>query len=78
LNYWTYQTNAGVFSIIERTSRGVDLYFEQIHLGHYRSPVDAAEQAGRGDHPPLECAPDDGKSLKLPTAVHEWKFMRKP
>ena len=78
MNYWTYQTTAGVFSIIERTSRGVDLYFGETHIGYYSSPVEAAEQVGRGEHPPLGCAPDNGKSLGLPIAVHEWKFIRNP
>ena len=77
MNYWTYQTTAGVFSIVERTSRGVDLYFGDMHVGHYNSPVEAAEQVARGDHPPLACAPDDGKTLGLPVAVHEWKFVRR-
>ena len=76
MNYWTFSTSKGVFSIVERTSRGVDLYFGQHLVGYYRSPVQAAEQVGNGDHPALPCAPDDGRTLGVPLAVHEWTFIR--
>lgn len=76
LNYWTFPTKAGVFSIVERSSRGVDLYFGPGRIGHYRSPVEAAEIAGSGSHPPLPCAPEDGKTLGVPLAVHHWAFAR--
>jgi hypothetical protein len=81
LNYWTFPTTQGVFSIAERSSRGVDLYFGHQRVGYYRSPVEAAEQVGTGNHPPLPCAPEDGKSLGVPSAVHKWNFgssLRKP
>ena len=74
--YWTYQTSSGLFTIVERKSRGVDLYFGQTHLGHHPSPVEAAELAAKGEHPPLPCAPEDGRSLGLPEAVHNWRFSR--
>ena len=77
MNYWTYTTPEGEFFIVERWSRGVDLFFGQDRLGHYRSPVEAAERVGKGDHPPLRCAPEDGKTLGVPLAVHEWTFVRK-
>src|ERR1019366_1924701 len=76
LNYWTYTTTEGVFSIVERASRGVDLFFGQHRVGHYRNPVEAAEQVGKGNHPALPCAPEDGKTLGVPLAVHEWMFVR--
>ena len=76
MNYWTYATSAGVFSIVERTSRGVDLYFGENLVGHYRSPVQAAEAVGMGNHPELTCAPENGKSLGVPLAAHEWTFVR--
>jgi len=76
LNYWTYSSSQGQFSIVERSSRGVDVYFGQILIGHYRSPVEAAEQIASGNHPPLACAPDDGVSLGVPAAVHHWEFVR--
>ncbi len=77
LNYWTYATPRGVFSIVERSSRGVDLFFEQQQIGHYRSPVEAAEQVGNGKHAALPCDPENGKTLGVPRAVHEWAFTRK-
>ena len=76
LNYWTYATSEGDFSIVERHSRGVDLYFGQTFVGHYRNPVAAAENVGSGNHPALACAPADGKSLGVPPAVHNWTFVR--
>jgi hypothetical protein len=76
LNYWKYETPKGSFSIVERSSRGVDAYFGQNLVAHYRSPVEAAEQIGNGNHPELPCAPDNGKSLGVPAAVHEWTFLR--
>jgi hypothetical protein len=76
LNYWTYSSSQGPFSIVERSSRGVDVYFGQSLIAHYRSPVDAAEQIAQGNHPPLACAPDDGVSLGVPAAVHQWEFVR--
>jgi hypothetical protein len=76
VNYWTYTTSKGAFSIVERSSRGVDVYFGQDFVAHYRSPVDAAEQIAGGTHPPLPCAPENGQSLGVPAAVHEWTFMR--
>jgi hypothetical protein len=76
LSYWTYSTAKGVFSIVERTSRGVDLYFGQTLVAQYRSPVDAAEQLAQGNHPVLPCAPEDGKSLGVPSAVHQWTFVK--
>ena len=76
MNYWTYTTPEGVFSIVERSSRGVDLYFGQHRVGHYRSPVEAAERVGKGEHPPLPCTPENGKTLRVPLAVHEWAFVR--
>jgi hypothetical protein len=76
LNYWKYDTPKGVFSIVERASRGVDAYFGQILVAHYASPVQAAEEISGGRHHQLACAPDDGKSLGVPGAVHEWTFVR--
>jgi hypothetical protein len=76
VNYWTYTSSEGVFSIIERSSRGVDVYFGHNPAGHYRSPVEAAEEIAKGNHPPLACAPHDGKSLGVPSAVHNWQFVR--
>lgn len=76
MNYWKFDTSKGSFSIVERSSRGVDVYFDQNLLSHYRNPVQAAEKIGSGDHPELACAPDNGKSLGVPSAVHEWKFIR--
>jgi hypothetical protein len=81
LNYWTFPTTQGVFSIAERSSRGVDVYFGQQRVGYYRSPVEAAEEIANGKHSPLPCAPEDGNSLGVPSAVHEWTFgstFRKP
>jgi hypothetical protein len=75
-NYWTYPTPEGDFSIVERHSRGVDLFFGRCFLGHYRNPVSAAIQVANGEHPPLPCAPADGKSLCVPAAVHDWTFVR--
>jgi hypothetical protein len=75
LNYWTYATTAGVFSIVERSSRGVDLFFGQNHIGHYSNPLLAAEELAKGNHPALACAPEDGKSLCVPSAVHDWQFV---
>jgi len=64
-----------VFSIVERSSRGVDLYFGQTHVGHYSNPLLAAEELAQGNHPALPCAPEDGKSLGVPSAVHNWQFV---
>jgi hypothetical protein len=77
VNYWIYETRKGIFSIVERTSRGVDAYFGQSLVARYGSPVQAAEEIGSGSHPELACAPDNGKSLGVPAAVHEWTFVRK-
>ncbi len=76
MNKWTFETTCGHFAIVERASRGVDLYFVDQHLGHYRTPVEAAEAAGNGTHPELRCAPEDGKSLGVPPGVHNWTFSR--
>lgn len=75
MNYWTYATREGAFSIVERSSRGVDVYFGQSLVGHFRSPVEAAEAVGNGNHQALSCVPDNGKSLGVPTAVHDWTFV---
>ena len=75
MNYWTYATPAGVFSIVERSSRGVDLFFDQNYVGHYGNPLLAAEELAKGNHPTLSCAPEDGKSLGVPSAVHDWMFV---
>ena len=76
MSYWTFATSQGAFSIVERASRGVDLFFGQQRIAYYRSPVEAAEEAGKGNHPTLPCAPEDGKTLGVPLAVHEWIFVR--
>lgn len=76
MNYWTYATSSGDFSIIERNSRGVDLYFGESFLGHYRNPVTAAQEVGSGEHPILSCAPETGKSLCVSSGVHKWKFVQ--
>ena len=76
MNYWTYATPAGDFSIVERHSRGVDLYFGEAFLGHYPNPVTAAEEVGSGEHPILSCDPETGKSLRVPSSVHNWNFAR--
>lgn len=76
MSYWTFPTSQGTFSIVERTSRGVDLFFGQHRVGYYRSAVEAAEEVGKGNHPALPCAPEDGKSLGVPNAVHDWTYVR--
>jgi hypothetical protein len=76
MNYWTYATSAGDFAIVERNSRGVDLYFGESFLGHYRNPMAAAEDVGSGGHPTISCAPENGKSLRVPSNLHDWKFTR--
>lgn len=76
MSYWTYPTSQGAFLIVERASRGVDLFFGQQHLAYYRSPVEAADEVGNGNHPKLPCVPEDGKSLGVPRAVHKWTFVR--
>jgi len=77
LNYWTFATREGVFSIVERSSRGVDLYLGQNFVSHFRNPMAAAEELSNGNHPPLPCAPEDGKSLGVPAAVHDWMFVHR-
>jgi hypothetical protein len=77
MSYWTFTTPKGMFSIVERTSRGVDLFFDSQPLGYYRDPVQAAEEVGSGVHKPLPCAPDTGKSLGVPMAVYEWTYVRR-
>ncbi|MGZ5927447.1 MAG: hypothetical protein ACXWLJ_12285 [Rhizomicrobium sp.] len=76
MNYWTYATSVGDFAIVERNSRGVDLYFGESFLGHYRNPMAAAEDVGSGSHPTISCAPENGKSLRVPSNLHDWKFLR--
>jgi hypothetical protein len=76
LNCWTYVTPKGDFTIVERHSRGVDFYFAGSFVAHYRNPVMAAEEIGSGNHPTLSCAPETGKSLAVPHAVHDWVFVR--
>lgn len=49
---------AGDFSIVERHSRGVDLYFGRSAIGHYRNPVMVAEEVGSGSHSALWCEPN--------------------
>lgn len=75
MSHWTFLTPKGLFVIAERTSKGVDLFFDNDYLGRYTSPVEAAEAAASGNHPALLCAPDDGKSLGVPPAVHDWAFV---
>ena len=75
MSYWTHVTNKGIFSIVERPSKGVDVYFGQTLIGHYLSPLKAAEAVGSGDHAGLPCAPDDGRSLSVPN-VHAWTFVK--
>jgi hypothetical protein len=74
VSYWTHRTGKGLFSIVERP-RGVDAYFGQSLIGHYRSPVQAAEAVGKGEHAGLACAPEDGRSLCVPN-VQDWIFVR--
>ena len=76
MSSWIFATSQGTFSIVERASRGVDLLFNQQLVGHYRTPVEAAEEVGRGNHPTLPCAPENGKTLGVPHAVHDWTFVR--
>jgi hypothetical protein len=76
LNRWTYATTEGDFWIVERSGRGVDLYFGNSFIAHYRNPVEAAEDVGGGTHAALPCAPKNGKSLRVPSALHDWKFLR--
>ena len=76
MNYWKFETSKVIFSIVERTSRGVDAYFGKNLLTQYRSPVVAAEEISAGNHPELVCSPDDGKTLGVPSAVREWTFVR--
>lgn len=76
MSYWTCATDKGIFSIVERASRGVDACFGQTMIGHFRSPVQAAEAVGKGNHSGLPCAPRDGQSLGVPSGVHQWMFVR--
>jgi hypothetical protein len=73
--YWRHDTTKGAFIIAERSSKGVDLYFGQNVIGQYPTPRDAALAAGNGEHADLPCAPDNGKSLGVPVAASEWKFV---
>ena len=75
MSYWMHVTNKGTFSIVELPSKGVDAYFGQALIGHYRSPVQAAEAVGNGDHAGLPCAPEDGRSLGVPN-VCAWTFVK--
>jgi hypothetical protein len=72
---WLFKSNKGTFSIVERSAKGVDLFFDHTVVGQYVNPKDAAEHAGTGSHYPLPCAPDDGKSLGVPTDVSRWDFV---
>ena len=73
--YWAYVTSKGIFSIVERRSRGVDAYFGQTLIGQYRTPLQAADAVGKGEHAGLSCAPDDGRSLGVPN-VQSWTFVK--
>ena len=75
MSHWTFLSQKGIFSIAERTSKGVDVFFDNHRIGHFASPVEAAEAVASGNHPALPCAPDDGKSLGVPPAVHDWTFV---
>jgi hypothetical protein len=72
---WLFKSDKGTFSIIERTTKGVDLFFDNAVVAQYASPKDAAESVGSGAHPPLSCAPDDGKVLGVPADVSRWQFV---
>jgi hypothetical protein len=35
LSHWTFLTPTGIFAIAERTSKGVDVFFDNNYVGHY-------------------------------------------
>ena len=74
LGHWTFLTPKGIFVVAECASKGVDVFFDRDYIGHYKSPVEAAQAVASGNHPALLCAPEDGKSLGVPPAVHDWTF----
>jgi len=74
LGHWTFLTPKGIFVVAECASKGVDVFFDRDYVGHYKSPVEAAQAVASGNHPALLCAPEDGKSLGVPPAVHDWTF----
>jgi hypothetical protein len=73
--FWRYDTSEGVFTIVERSTKGADLYFGPNVVGRYLTPRDAAVAAGNGDHAALPCAPEDGKSLGVSAVASEWTFV---
>lgn len=77
MSYWSFRTRAGNFAIVELARGGVDLYFNDLNLGHYRSAMMAADDAGGGHHPTLSCYPDDGESLGVSRDISEWVYVRR-
>jgi hypothetical protein len=69
LGHWTFLTPKVIFVIAECTSKGVYVFCDN-YIGHYKSSVEAAEAVASGNDPALLCAPEDGKSLGIPPAVH--------
>jgi hypothetical protein len=63
LIYWTCETPAGVFSIVEPSSRGADLFFGQDCVGHYGNAALAAEELAKGNHPALSWSPQKQQSV---------------
>jgi hypothetical protein len=51
------------------------LRFREDALGTYGHPAQAANDAGGGHHPCLDCFPDDGESLGVPKDLSEWTFV---
>jgi hypothetical protein len=46
--YWLFKSARGEFSIIERSSKGVDAVFWGHPIGHFANPAEAATAVGSG------------------------------
>lgn len=75
MGYWIFRTRRGPFLVVPRRDGLFQLRFREDALGTYGHPAQAANDAGGGHHPCLDCFPDDGESLGVPKDLSEWTFV---
>jgi hypothetical protein len=76
MSYWLFKSPRGEFSIVERSSRGVDAYFCGHNIGHFANPISAARAIGAGSYEMPEMLADAGPPQDVPADVSDWFYVQ--
>ena len=75
MTYWTWNTARGEFRIEEIGPSRIDLLFEELLIGSYSTPQEAAGCCGAGHHAQISEEFDAG-SLGVSRSLTDWRQAR--